>query len=197
MRTIKALFVIALLALIGGAVAVYMGVYDVAADRPHSAAGAWLLETVRERSVEVRSEHLQVPDLSDPAMLPVGAEHYQAMCAECHLAPGMDDTELRAGLNPRPPNFSRKAEDPAEAFWITKHGIKMSGMPAWGKTHDDETIWAMVALLQRLPELSPAEYAGLTAGAASHDHATHAPGHGHGDETPADDGAHGDHDHDH
>ena len=48
-------------------------------------------------------------------------------------------------------------------FWVIKHGIKASGMPAWGKTHDDKRIWAMVAFLQRLPELTADQYQILTA----------------------------------
>ncbi|HJU38766.1 MAG TPA: nuclear transport factor 2 family protein, partial [Tahibacter sp.] len=44
-----------------------------------------------------------------------------------------------------------------------KHGIKASGMPAWGPTHDDARIWAMVAFLEKLPTLSQDEYQILTA----------------------------------
>jgi mono/diheme cytochrome c family protein len=47
-------------------------------------------------------------------------------------------------------------------FWIIKHGIKASGMPAWGKTHDDERIWNMVAFLKRLPDLNENQYRILT-----------------------------------
>ena len=48
-------------------------------------------------------------------------------------------------------------------FWIVKHGIKASGMPSWGPTHDDQRIWAMVAFLQKLPQLTPEQYQILTA----------------------------------
>jgi mono/diheme cytochrome c family protein len=92
------------------------------------------------------------------------------MCTGCHLAPGMDDSEIRHGLNPRPPNLTRFAPDPAEAFWIIKHGIRMTGMPAWGPTHDDQKIWAMVAYLQKQPKMSAGEYQQLTANAEEHEH---------------------------
>ena len=52
---------------------------------------------------------------------------------------------------------------PREAFWVIKHGIKMSAMPAWGGSHDDATIWSMVAFLQKLPDLSPAQYKDIVA----------------------------------
>lgn len=50
----------------------------------------------------------------------------------------------------------------ARAFWIIKHGIRMTGMPAIGKTHDDKKIWAMVAFLKKLHGMSPAAYQKLT-----------------------------------
>jgi mono/diheme cytochrome c family protein len=48
-------------------------------------------------------------------------------------------------------------------FWVIKHGIKASGMAAWGKTHDDQRIWAMVAFIKQLPTLTPEQYQVLTA----------------------------------
>jgi hypothetical protein len=73
---------------------------------------------------------------------------------------------LRDGLYPKPPNLTRFAPDPAEAFWVIKHGLKMTAMPAWGITHDDHTIWAMVAYLQKQPRMSADEFRTLTANAA-------------------------------
>jgi mono/diheme cytochrome c family protein len=61
-------------------------------------------------------------------------------------------------------------DDPAEAFWIIRHGIKMTGMPAWGKSMDDGSIWGMVALLQRLPEMSVDQYHELVEASEGHSH---------------------------
>jgi hypothetical protein len=85
------------------------------------------------------------------------------MCTECHLAPGRLDSEIRPGLYPQPPNLSQVRIDPKDAFWVIKHGIKMSAMPAWGGSHDDATIWSMVAFLQKLPDLTPAQYQDIVA----------------------------------
>lgn len=116
-----------------------------------------------------------MPNLADKDLVALGAEHYSAMCSGCHLAPGINDTEIRAGLYPLPPNLATSKRPPAEQFWIIKHGIKMSGMPAWGKTHDDEAIWGLVAFLRQLPDLNVTEYATLTGSSeeAKHDHAEH------------------------
>lgn len=74
---------------------------------------------------------------------------------------------MASAMYPRPPILAKvKRDNPAETFWIIKHGFKMSGMPAWGSSHDDERIWAMVAFLQQLPRLTPAQYQILTARSA-------------------------------
>jgi mono/diheme cytochrome c family protein len=151
----------------------YSGQYNVAADAPHWGVTTRALATIRERSIAAGAADLMVPNLADRELIALGAEHYSEMCTGCHLAPGMADSEMRQGLSPMPPNLTqRRARSPAETFWIIKHGIKMSAMPAWGSTHDDRTIWAIVAFLQQLPTLDAGEYAALTGTpeAADHDH---------------------------
>jgi hypothetical protein len=41
------------------------------------------------------------------------------------------------------------------AFWVIKHGIKMSAMPAWGKSLDDARVWDIVAFVRKMPEVAP------------------------------------------
>ena len=157
-RYVLALFVLLLVLLAGGAAYVYFGVYNVAADDPHWRANYWLLQETRNRSIAVRSADLTPPNLRDPKLILKGAGQYAAMCVTCHLAPGQPDTELRLGLYPQPPNLAHAHIAPNRVFWVIKHGLKMSGMPAWGKSHDDATIWSMVAFVQELPSLSPKQY---------------------------------------
>jgi mono/diheme cytochrome c family protein len=75
----------------------------------------------------------------------------------------MDDSEIRPGLYPQPPVLWQTRVDPQDAFWVIKHGIKMSAMPAWGGSHDDDTIWSMVAFLQKLPGMTPEQYKAIVA----------------------------------
>jgi mono/diheme cytochrome c family protein len=154
---------VTLLAVAGvAALAIYAGVYNIAADVPHTRPVHWLLEAITERSVEVRAKDIAVPDnLADPKRIATGAGQYVEMCAGCHLAPGMKRTEISRGLYPRAPALHRHKHPAAESFWIVKHGIKMTGMPAWGVTHSDELLWDIVAFLQKLPELTPEQYQAL------------------------------------
>jgi mono/diheme cytochrome c family protein len=146
-----------------------LGAYNFAADAPHTQLVVDLIDYARDRSVEERARDVTVPSLEDPKMIAAGAGHYAEMCTGCHLAPGMADNEMRPGMYPKPPALATMAaEDPAERFWIIKHGLKMSGMPAWGVTHSDDEIWAIVAFLQKLPSLSPEQYRAMTASSADH-----------------------------
>jgi mono/diheme cytochrome c family protein len=100
-----------------------------------------------------------------------GAVLYKEMCSGCHLAPGMEATEISQGLYPEAPELSHGTDLRAEqAFWVIKHGVKMSGMAAWGRTHSDAMIWDLVAFLHALPSLSAADYQTATKDKAGHDH---------------------------
>lgn len=147
----------------GIAVFIFSGVYDVSADTPHWSITERIIEVTRNRAITARSGDIRVPDLTDEQLVLKGAGQYATMCAGCHLAPGVNRSEIRPGLYPQPPNLSTQAFGPRTVFWVTKHGLKMSGMPAWGLGHDDATIWSIVAFVQKLPGMSPQQYRDIVA----------------------------------
>ena len=176
-------FLLGVLATLGlgattGIIVIASGVIDVGADTPHHPAVHQVLEYAREHSIARRAADIKAPDnLADPERWRRGAGNYDAMCVHCHLAPGLPDSEIRQGLYPKPPKLSLQpdAAPPATAaarqFWIIKHGIKASGMPAWSNGGmEDEAIWDLVALLQKLPALSNADYQQLVAASDGHAH---------------------------
>lgn len=155
---------------LGIAAFVYSGLYNIGADDHHTKPVFTVLQTLRDRSIHLRAEDIKVPNLDDPKLILKGAGQYAAMCTSCHLEPGVENSELRKGMYPQPPNLSKTHVDPQKAFWVIKHGIKMSAMPAWGMAgHDDPTIWSMVAFLQKLPAMSPAQYKDIVAKAPPDD----------------------------
>ena len=172
MRIFTAIGVVAVILLIGGVFVAASGNYNVAADVRHWPLTEVVLQAVREQSIEAHSDNITAPaDLDSQERIAKGARQYAEMCTGCHLAPGMENTEMREGLYPQPPDLAqRKIDSPQEAFWIIKHGIKMTAMPAWGRTHDDGIIWNMVAFLRGLPEMTPAQYRKLTANANPEGH---------------------------
>jgi mono/diheme cytochrome c family protein len=181
------LIVLAVICAGGITLFVQSGLYDVAADAPHSEPVLHLLDAVRARSVAVRAQDVVRPaDLSDPKRIAAGAGLYNEMCSGCHLAPGMPLTEISQGLYPRAPALTRPTGlTPEQEFWVIKHGIKMSGMAAWGPTHSDELIWDMVAFIDKLPSLSAADYRAATKEAGqTHGHIMQDDDNDHGHEQP-------------
>lgn len=174
MNLLKALFLLVVVGLIGLGAFVYSGAYNVGADDPHSKLVFALVDTLRDESVTAHARDIAVPNLEDPKLVAEGAEHYAAMCTGCHLAPGAKDSEMRAGLYPQPPKLSEQQDlTPAQTFWVIKHGIKMSGMPAWGTTHKDDAIWGLVAFVKKLPQMTPEQYEQMTGNASEHSHHQH------------------------
>ena len=169
------------------------GFYNVAADVPHGRVLGWLLSSASRASVERRAVSVDVPDLNNDRLRLAGASDFNAMCAGCHGAPGQEPRAIGRGLNPPPPDLAESAAQmtPSELFWITKHGIRMTGMPAWGKTHDDVALWPVVAFMTTLPVMTAQDYQSLlkkaegvghhasddsaktTSAKRTHDHSTH------------------------
>lgn len=160
--------------LVAGGIAgfVLTGQYNVAADAPHTRPVLHLLTLVRERSVARQARDIVPPLLEAPELIRSGAGNYDAMCADCHLAPGRKSSELYRGLYPSPPRLDspERSRSAATDFWIIKHGIKASGMPAWGHSMEDRYIWGLVAFLEQLPTLDEAQYRELVAASPGHAH---------------------------
>jgi mono/diheme cytochrome c family protein len=159
-----------LLAGVASAIAISTGAYNVAATTPHTPITHWLLHTTMQRSVSVRARNVATPPRLDSGTVKHGFAEYDAMCAECHGAPGVERGTLGKGMNPEPPDLAKAAGEwnDRELFWITKHGIKMAGMPAFGVTHSDAELWGIVAVLRRLQYMSAAEYKRSVADAGAH-----------------------------
>lgn len=138
----------------------FFGGYDVAATVPHWGVVTWVLDGTMDHSVEAHAESVKAPDLSDQSMIRAGAQKYHEMCETCHGGPGAESSPIGKGLYPQPPNLIESAREmsPAEIFWVTKNGIKMTGMPSFGKTHDDAKLWKIVAFVADLPVLSTGDY---------------------------------------
>lgn len=164
------LIVLLVLAAFAG-IYIYIGAYNIAADAPHSRFVYDTLDELRERAIAVRSRDIKAPaDLNDPKRIAAGAGLYNEMCTGCHLGPGLERSELSQGLYPPAPELARGTNHtPEQMFWIIKHGVKLSAMPAWGKTHNDELIWDMVAFIRQLPKMSPQQYK-ATVASAPEDH---------------------------
>ncbi|WP_240636008.1 c-type cytochrome [Caldimonas tepidiphila] len=154
-----------LLGLVGAAAFVWSGLYNVAATTQHLQLTYSVLERAMAQSVKLRTGDIKVPPLEDEQLVQRGALCFQANCVQCHGAPGVAPDPIGRSMQPLPGplHVATQRWSSAELYWITRNGIKMSGMPAWAFRMEDEDLWAVVAFLNRMPELRPSEYRALVA----------------------------------
>lgn len=138
------------------------GAVNVAASETDGRAMEWALSAIARRSVERHARTVAAMPPLDSADLVHGLDHFHAMCVDCHGAPGFERSEAGEGLNPPAPDLVEVIEEgewsDAELFWIIKNGIRMTGMPAFGPTHGDRDLWAIVAVTSELPSLDEDAY---------------------------------------
>jgi mono/diheme cytochrome c family protein len=150
------------------------GVVNMGADVNPGLLERTLAPWARDRSVEKRAPTEKDPDAGNPAAIGVGFDHYRENCVMCHGAPGVAGAELSKGINPPAPSLGNgeNGTPDGELFWVIKHGIRMTAMPAFGPTHTDEEIWKIVAFIRHLPDLTKAERDSLQAatGGEAHHH---------------------------
>jgi mono/diheme cytochrome c family protein len=174
MKLLAGLAVAVGIAVVGALAVILSGAFNVAATNPDSALLTWVLHTTMERSVTMRSSSIVAPDSFSDAQVKAGSNEFRAMCAGCHGAPGRMRSAAGKGLRPRAPDLALAANDwtNADLFWIIKNGVKMTGMPAFGPTHDDQTLWNIVAFVRQLPSMTAEQYQRFAdeAAAAGHEH---------------------------
>lgn len=151
---------------IGGFLIAVSGIIPIKASSGHWAITRWFLQFSKSRSVATHTIGMKAPPLDKPWMVLKGAGHYETGCAPCHGSPVHPQPRIAEHMLPRPPNlkFASGKWDATELFHIVKHGIKLTGMPAWPALQRDDEVWAMVAFLRELPELDATEYQRLTSG---------------------------------
>jgi mono/diheme cytochrome c family protein len=144
---------------------VWSGIYDVSASDQHTALVFRLLKKVKHYSVARHSADVRVPELGAPEQLTRGVALYREHCVGCHGAPGVAPDAFALAMRPLPTPLARSGRDMSLAaiYWTVKHGIKMTGMPAFEFRMDEADVWAVVAFVRQMPSLKPVQYQELVA----------------------------------
>ncbi|MBR1199277.1 c-type cytochrome [Bradyrhizobium sp. AUGA SZCCT0240] len=163
---IRFILLAGLAALLLGFLFMWSGLYSVAASRGHWAVTEWLLTFAMRNSVKTHAIGIEVPPLGNADLVTLGAAHFHSGCAYCHGAPGVPISPIARAMLPPPPDLATNMRPwrDRELFWIIKHGIKYTGMPAWSVQQRDDEVWALAAFLRRLPGLDAAQYRELALG---------------------------------
>ncbi len=138
---------------------IWSGAYNVAATDAHFPPVRYALDAAMASSVRARAD--AEPPALDAAAADRGFAAFDGMCVQCHGAPGVEPALWAQHMKPQPPDLEEHAAhwSAPELFWIVHHGIKMSGMPAFGPTHEEAELWDLVAFVERLPEIDAVAYA--------------------------------------
>lgn len=108
----------------------------------------------------------KAPFEASEANLMEGVEIYRLHCAVCHGLPGEPQNAIAEGMYPQPPHLFRGKgvtdDEPGESYWKAANGIRMTGMPGFGKTLSEKQLWEVSLLLAKANELPAPVKAALT-----------------------------------
>jgi mono/diheme cytochrome c family protein len=155
--TLGILFTLIVLAL-GGWWCLKRGYIDFAADQKPSSTEEKIAMDAVDASTDRRAPDAKNPLAPTEANIVAGAQLYMDHCAGCHGVPSNPDSQFGRSFNPPVPEFFKDAPDMSESqnFYIIQHGIRWTGMPAWGQTLSDTQIWEIVKFLGNVEKLPPA-----------------------------------------
>ena len=143
-----------------GSLVVVSGLIPIGASSGHWPITEWFLHFTMRRSIATHSLGIKAPPLDDPDLVLKGATHYEIGCRSCHGSPGMTQPRIPRAMTPHPPELPPRIRElkPEELFYVVKHGVKFTGMPAWPAQQRDDEVWAVVAFLRKMPDLDEAGY---------------------------------------
>ena len=118
-------------------------------------------------SVPPSARALTNPVSFSPEVWAESRAHFADHCASCHANDGSGNTEIGRNLFPKAPDMRLAAtqdKSDGELYWIIENGIRLTGMPAWGKGGDDDVdSWKLVHFVRRLAELTPEQLKAMAA----------------------------------
>ena len=134
-----------------------LGLMPVNADGPHSKLEAKIMPVVLHASIARRAPKETNPVSINEDNLKAGVDTFKVMCARCHSTPGGGPSVYGQSFYPPAPQLQGglPGYTDSQLFWIIKHGIRNTGMPAWGSMLSDEEIWQIVTLLKNSQDLPP------------------------------------------
>lgn len=151
--------------IIVGAIALAAGVYvylhfgfvDLRADQKPSALEENVLGSALDKSTARYAPQQKNPLTATQETLMAGGRLYRDKCSDCHGSPINPNSDYGRSFDPPAPQFMKQAPDMPENenFYIIKHGVRWTAMPAWGHIMTDSEIWQVVTVLSRFEKLPP------------------------------------------
>lgn len=135
------------------------GLMPANADAKPSRLERWAASTSLHATLAREAPRTPNPVALSDENLVAGIKIYAANCAVCHGAADGNRTNIASGLYQHPPQLAKDGvEDDPEGvtFWKVAHGIRLTGMPAFGKTLSQTQIWQVTLFLKHMDALPAA-----------------------------------------
>jgi mono/diheme cytochrome c family protein len=158
MRGFIAGIIFTLLVLVVSVFAVsHFGLYPIGADNPPSGLERSLAMRAMDEYADKHKPEMDNPVQPTAANLTEGARLYETNCALCHGGAKSKISPLRDKFNPPVPQLVNRVphDEDSWVFWVTKHGVRMTGMPSWDGTLSDDQMWKVVAFIKHSDKLPP------------------------------------------
>lgn len=140
-------------------VGVSRGWMPAAADVKPSAMERWAALRSLNASIARESAGLKSPIPPTEANLLAGAKEYEEECLGCHGAADGKPSAVASGLYIPAPQLARHGvedDEVGETYWKVRHGIRFTGMPAFGHAMSDTEMWQVSLFLKQMDKLPPA-----------------------------------------
>ena len=160
-RTVRAVLVlIVLVAAIGGIAAYSIVRRGLSAHDDPSRVEELMARAMRRWATPSAMRDRPNPVQPTQAVIDSALAHYADHCATCHANDGSGETAIGRGLYPKAPDLrggDTQSLTDGELFSIIEHGIRLTGMPAWGNgtPEGERESWGLVHFIRRLPKLTP------------------------------------------
>lgn len=157
---IAGIIVSVVVAFIAGYALLQSGFIPANADGKPGGLELWAASTSLNATLRSQAPKGPNPVALSDANLIDGITLYGQHCAICHgtAAGASSASPVAKGLYPAPPQLADEGvEDDPEgvSYWKIKHGIRLTGMPAWGRSLSDRQIWALALFLKHMDKLPP------------------------------------------
>jgi mono/diheme cytochrome c family protein len=152
-----------------GAVVVIVGFAQIRLDALQEPGHLETILATRAKNILIRrSSRDGIPPAPTnlQASIEEGDKLFGTECAACHGLDGHTPTDAGRWMYPRAADLTSpevQQYSDRELFWIVKNGIRLSGMPAFGRVESDEHIWNLAHYVRTLrgsaqPESGGAAY---------------------------------------
>jgi mono/diheme cytochrome c family protein len=162
----KRWMLVVLIALALAAVAVIVGFSQVRLDALQEPGRIETVLATQAKHLLIRwssREGIPMTPANLQASVEEGDKLYATDCSMCHGSDGHTPTDTGRWMYPRASDLTApmvQQYSDRELFWIVKNGIRLSGMPGFGKVESDDHIWNLVHYVRTLRASTPSEHPG-------------------------------------